>query len=352
MTFCVNMTDETWPRYPSLRSWIHEAADDTKYRSDSHSAAIKVQTKFWQGDPIPWTSDGLWYDYAAILQCNIVVFPIVLNGFTNTWMSAPFTNGPDRGFMPPSFFAPPDGIPARFTAYIANFNEFVSDELGRKSLRSYHYAPLIVPISNWAQRQFTGQCGSLPTIGWTKEMGYFASVGALMGSAARPEGNRPLSAGDISLRDRDPEAWFAALRQYHDTDTINWNRLFALEQGRALLVMTAIDVTTRTSHSDGTPLSRMQTLITKCIVQEGPLSENAAAHVAVAIQRMWASRQHTKSFYNDAARGSQAMATRPHPTAYGTATVVERRTAGTGQKGMAGGTAARSGVLHVRETGS
>ena len=117
-----------------------------------------------------------------------------------------------------------------------------------------------------------------------------------MGSAARPEGSRPLSAGDISLRDRDPEAWFAALRQYHDTDTTNWNRLFALEQGRTLLVMTAIDVTTRSSLSDGTPLSRMQTLITKCIVQEGPLSENASAHVAVAIQRMWASRQQTKSF--------------------------------------------------------
>jgi hypothetical protein len=133
-------------------------------------------------------------------------------------------------------------------------------------------------------------------------MGYFASVGALMGSAARPEGNRPLSAGDISLRDRDPEAWFAMLRQYHDTETINWNRLFTLEQGRALLVMTAIDVTTRTPHTDGTPLSRMQKLITKCIAQEGPLSENATAHVAVAIQRMRASRQQTKSFYNDAVR--------------------------------------------------
>jgi hypothetical protein len=199
MTFCVNMADDTWVRYPSLRTWIHEAAGDPLYQSDSHSAATKVQTKFWQGEPIPWTDEDLWYGYAAILQCNIVIFPVVLNGFTNTWMSAPFTNGPDRGFMPPSFFAPPDGIPARFTAYIANFNEFVSDELGRTSLRSYHYAPLIVPISNWAQRQFTGQCGSLPTAGWTKDMGYFASVGALMGSAARPEGNRPLSTGDISL---------------------------------------------------------------------------------------------------------------------------------------------------------
>ena len=121
-----------------------------------------------------------------------------------------------------------------------------------------------------------------------------------MGSAIRPEESQ--LPNDVSLRDRDPEAWLAVLRQFHDTETIVWNRLFALEQGRSLLVMTAIDVTTRASISNDTPLVRMQTLLARCLAQEGTLSANATAHVDVAIQRMRASRQPAKSFYNDATR--------------------------------------------------
>ena len=108
--------------------------------------------------------------YAAILQCNIVIFPVVLNGFHNAWTSASFTNGPDKGLMPPAFFAPPVGTPARFTAYIANFHEFQKNERGVTILRPYHYAPLTVPVSTWAQRQYNGPCGSLRASGWTGAM--------------------------------------------------------------------------------------------------------------------------------------------------------------------------------------
>ena len=131
-------------------------------------------------------------------------------------------------------------------------------------------------------------------------MGYYASIGALVGSATRPEESQ--LPNDVSLRNRDPEAWLTVLRQFHDTEPTVWNRLFALEQGRSLLAMTAIDVTTRASISNATPLVRMQTLLAKCLAQEGTLSANATAHVGVAIQRMRASRQPAKSFYNDATR--------------------------------------------------
>jgi hypothetical protein len=144
MTFCVNMPEAEWDRHPSLRSWIHDAADDAHRGMNSHNAALDVHAKFWRGDRIPWTEDGLWYGYAAILQCNIVIFPVVLNGFHNAWTSASFTNGPDEGLMPPAFFSPPVGIPARFTAFIANFHEFQKNERGVTVRRPYHYAPLTV----------------------------------------------------------------------------------------------------------------------------------------------------------------------------------------------------------------